>query len=142
MIIEQQISNHPLFPDVERIVGVYSQQTDSDSETFMFNFKIKYTKGGIDISNQFIQRAKSIFTSNGNKLLRRNEFFQPIPNSNYNPEEVLYDETGVEREATEYDMYLWSPGWDYIVELMNTEINIANLIRAYVLLNDSEQYFD
>lgn len=130
-IVEQQISNHPLFSDVERTVRVHLQMANSNAKIFEFHFDVKYEKNAEDVSGDFTQKVTSIRTDDKTKLLKRDENNQPIPNPEWDGE-----------SEDEYDKFLWDYGWDKIIELINQETKIADLLRFYILINDSEGYFD
>lgn len=132
MILTQQISNHPLFPDVERHVDVTLQQANSNNKTFEFWFNIRYIKDDEDISAHFSQPLTNrIKTDNNTRQLIRDEDFNPIPNPDWD---------GVSED--EYDIYLSTDGWTLITTLINQPTNIAELIRQYIIYNDSVGFFN
>lgn len=137
-ILTQQISNHPVFSDVERFVDVTLQQANSNAQKFEFWFTVRYMKDSIDVSGIFKQPSRnSIYTDASTKQLVRDSLFNPIPNPEFDP-----DSFTVDSPATEYDMYLWVYGWDMIMTLINQPTNISAMIRQYILINDEENFFD
>lgn len=132
-ILTQQISNHPVFTDVERYVDVTLQSANSKAKRFEFWFEVRFIRDGEDVTQHFSQPSTtSIFTDDKTKLLLRDpETFEPIPNPEWD---------GVSDD--EYDMYLWVYGWYFIMDLINQPTNIAETIRQYILLNDSEGFFN
>ena len=131
MILEQKISNHPIFTDVERTVLVTREVADAESKSFEIHFRVKFEKNGHDVSSEMNSKRGVIRTDAETKLLRRDENNNPIPNPEWD---------GV--SGDEYDQFLWEYGWNRIMELINQETKIADLLRFYILINDSEGYFD
>lgn len=132
-LLTEQISNHPIFTNVERFVNVTLQQANSNNKTFEFWYDVTYKLDEEDITPTISQPSiNRIFTDANTKLLMRNPTtFEPIENTEWD---------GISED--DYDKYLWYYGWDAITNMINTETNIANMIRQYILLNDTENYFN
>lgn len=131
-ILTQQISPHPIFPDVERHVDVTLQQANSDAHKFEFWFKVRYIRDSVDISYAFQQPSRtSVFTDATTRQLLRDSLFQPIPS-------LSWDSISTDP----YDQYQWMYGWDMIMIVINRPTNITNMIRQYIIINDEEQFFD
>ena len=131
-ILTQQISNHPIFPDVERYIDVTMQTANAGAEVFEFWYQIRYIKDDTDITGTLQQPTnQKISTDQTKKILLRDSLFNPIPNPEWD---------GISED--EYDMYLWVTGWELIMTLINQPTNISNMIRQYILINDEEEYFD
>lgn len=131
-ILTQQISNHPIFPDVERYVDVTMQTANAGAEVFEFWYQVRYERDGTDVTTYFQQPTnQKISTDQTKKILLRDSLFQPIPNPEWD---------GISED--DYDKYLWVTGWELIMTLINQPTNISEMIRQYILLNDEEDYFD
>lgn len=131
-ILTQKISNHPIFPDVERYVDVTMQTANAGAEVFEFWYQVRYIKDDTDITGTLQQPTnQKISTDQTKKILLRDSLFQPIPNPDW--DSISTDD---------YDMYLWVDGWTLIMTLINQPTNISNMIRQYILINDEEEYFD
>lgn len=131
-ILTQQISNHPIFPDVERYVDVTMQTANAGAKVFEFWYEVRYERDGVDVTAYFQQPSQQkISTDSTKKILLRDSLFNPIPNPDY--DSISTDE---------YDLYLWVDGWTMIMTLINQPTNISDMIRQYILINDEEEYFD
>lgn len=144
-IVKEKISNHPLFQDTERFVCVYKQTSDAMRKEFVMHFLIKYVKDGVDITNDIIQKRNTIKTDAQTKLLLRDEENCPIPNPEFvEPVQEYDDDENPLPLATydEYDEFMWAYGWDVVMSMINQPTNVVDLIKFYVHLNDTENYFD
>lgn len=131
-ILSVLISNHPIFTDMERIVNVTMQNANSNAKRFEFWYEVEYKRGGVDISSSLPQPTNlNIYTDVNKKQTVYDDIGNPIENPEWDGESEEW-----------YDRYVWINGWDMIKLLINKPTNITNLIEKYVLINDSEGYFD
>lgn len=131
-ILSVKISNHPTFAEVERYCNVTLQMANSNARRFEFWFEISFIYGDIDISNSLPQpKNNHIFTDENKKQTLYDSVGIPIPNPEWD---------GISEDW--YDMYMWVDGWTLISTLINQPTNIVELIEMYILINDSEGYFD
>jgi hypothetical protein len=129
-IVEQTISNHPLFPDVQRTVVVDSFQPVASRTEFNIIFSVRYEKNGADITDSIKQPESNVINANNNMRIElRDAQFNPIPNPNWNGQD----------EATRYQTM---PGYDYVAQYFNQPISIADFIKAYIQVNDADGFFN
>lgn len=130
--ITQRISNHPILTDVERYVNVTLQQTNFLSNSFEFWYNIDYKQGDILITDLISQpKTKSLVIDNSIKIFIKDEDGERIENPDWD---------GI--SINPYDKYLWQYGWDYIVDTIHNPTIISDKIKQYILINDSQNYFD
>lgn len=139
IITIQQISNHPLFPNVERYVLVNLQLANSNAKTFEFWFSIGYIQEGVNVTSNLAQPSNTrIYTDSNIKQLLRNPLtFEPLDKPDYNEEDYNED-----NPATEYDMYQWEYGWDMVMRFFKDEIIIDDVLKKYIIVNDVDGFFN
>lgn len=127
--VEQQITNHKLFTDVERYVRITKFTADAEMEYIKLEYKIRYVKDEEDITHQFNKALPVWIVTNSTKVSVRDSEGNKIPNPNYNPEEEGSEEFVM---AFAYD-YFRSISFD-----APNPVKLKSLMSSYITLNDLE----
>src|SRR5579859_2245506 len=89
-----KISNHKVFPTVERTVLIDSfQVVDSRKEIFVY-YTISYQQNGTDVTAQFSKKQLPITANNTKSIMVRDDNMQPVPNPKWDGKDP----------ATQYEM--------------------------------------
>jgi hypothetical protein len=124
-----KISNHPIFTTVERTVLIDSfQVVDSRKEIFVY-YSIQYTNNGADVSAQFKQKNLPITANNAKSITVRDANMQPVPNPAWDGK-------------TAATQFLTKPAYDYLIGYITQAIPVANILNAYITINDQDGFFN
>ena len=128
-LISTKISNHKVFPTVERTVLIDSfQVVDSRKEVFVY-YTISYRQNGGDVSSQFSKKLLPITANNSKNIIVRDDNMQPIPNPKWDGKDSA-------------NQFLTQPAYDYIIQYLTKAVPVASILNAYILINDADGFFD
>jgi hypothetical protein len=124
-IVEQQISNDPLFPHIERYVQIFFPLPNALDETLELRYFIRYMDGAENVTYKFNQSMPLWKVSNNDKIMKRAlPDFTPIPNPDYDPEAEFSQ-----------DEFLMERAFDYLKEL--SEIVPFNVLLRWYILDEN-----
>jgi hypothetical protein len=124
-----KISNHKVFPTVERTVLIDSfQVVDSRKEIFVY-YTISYQQNGTDVTAQFSKKQLPITANNAKRIIVRDDNMQPVPDPKWDGKDPL-------------TQYLTLPGYDYLIQYITKTVPVATILSAYVQINDADGFFD
>lgn len=134
----QQISNSPIFPEIEREINIISFIPNSDSSTFDIYYRISYYKDEQDVSSMFNAHVPVWHIDNSKNMMVRDANFRPI----YNPDFVEErDQDG--NIINENERFKTMPAYDYIIKMMlEMNIPIKSIISAYIAEEDRDGRFN
>lgn len=131
-IIRQQISNHPVFSDVERFVKINRIAENADVEQITIDAVVEYEKEGVDVTSNFQSKIKNWIVGNHYLVTVRDAENQPVPNPDYN-------------EETNPDVpeFLMMPAFDYFHSLiLANEVPLLTLLAVNILNDDAKGAFN
>lgn len=127
--VEQQITNHKLFTDVERYVRITKFIADAELEYIKLEYKIRYVKGEEDITHQFNNSLPTWIVTNATKASMRDAEGNKIPNPDYNPEE----------EGSEEFMMMFAYDYFRLISFDAPDpVKLKALMSSYITINDLE----
>lgn len=135
MIIEQFISNDPLFPNVKRKVAIFGANIQSRTSEIILDAEIHYfDENDENITHRFQNKLNWRITNNELTTLRDKKG-NPLTNPKYNEETA--------QETGEHP-HLKAPSFDYFFEIIKNpkSPNLISLLSNHILLNDSVKFFD
>lgn len=159
-LVETQISNHPVFNDVQRFVTVSEYTMNLRSDAIGVTYKITYVLDSTDISDYIGNRgsgfgAKQSFSiRNSKKIYLKDSLGNRIPNENFTPIHPQVDYEEIEGRMVQVDAqdpinaedeYVHVPAFDlFLFKLYGEEkaADIRQLLAEFIVLLDSEKYFD
>lgn len=138
-LLQQQISNHPLFPEVQRWVDIIGFSVSDTDKAVAINATLSYKKDEEDVSESFRKEVGSWVISNKYRVAVRDANMQPVENPEF--EEITDEETG--EVLNEADRYLRMGAYDYFTSLIiDKGLNIATALQAYIAIDDGTGRFN
>lgn len=152
----QKISNHPIFPDVERYVQITEFFPSAIRKRIEFFYKVEYWKDGEDVTHNFNQNVPKWIVDNSYKVVKLDENGDTIPNPDYIPKYEQIGETEKPEDWDEEIEFVPEPiygseiinedeqnlqewAYDYFRQLTfdnPTPVRIEDLMEAYVQRDD------
>lgn len=129
--IVQNITNHPEIPGVTRSVYMEEQRLSAVDGRMVITLKVKYHLDGNELTS-IKQPTNTFITIEPDELYFVRDFtgdFSPMPNPEWD---------GVDPDTE----FLTITGVELISELIFNSIMSAEVLKAYILLNASQGYFD
>lgn len=133
-IARQKISNHPQFPDVERIVVVRNYAFETDYDQMRIDAHIEFVRGGEKLTD-FKDEIQDWYITNQDKTTIRTADGSPKTNPDYDPA----------IEGSEKHLKMESYNYFFLVvtnEDPKTALPLVTLLRNHIKLNDAVQFFD
>lgn len=135
-ILEQQISNHPKFPNIKRKVVVTELNIQPKYEQIYIEaYKQFFDEDGVDVSKEFNTEVKNWFITNNDTTTIRNADGSSVFHPDYNP---------ALPESEENIKYLKKPSFDYFFNLLTDENSPSpiKLLKSHIYFNDQAKFFD
>ena len=135
-ILEQQISNHPKFPNIKRKVVVTELNIQPKYEQIYIEaYKQFFDEDGVDVSKEFNTEVKNWFITNNDTTTIRNADGSSVFHPDYNP---------ALPESEENIKYLKKPSFDYFFNLFTDENSPSpiKLLKSHIYFNDQAKFFD
>lgn len=109
-----------------------------DAKTLDLSYRIIQIESGEDESQMFSQQVPAWHIDNNERILVRDEDFNPILNSTYeelkNQEEYILNET---------EKFLTEPAFDYVSNIiLNIPAKLNDILKNYILEQDNDGRFD
>lgn len=137
-MLQQKISNNLHFSEVERTIQIAGITLNFDAKSLDIYYHINYFKNNEDIGQMFTQRVPEWHIDNNQKILVRDENFNPIPNSEY---EEQKDQDG--NILNETEKFKTEPAFDYVSNIMlNTPIKLSDILKMYIVEQDNDGRFN
>ncbi|MDK7675116.1 hypothetical protein QP547_04735 [Weeksella virosa] len=123
IIIKQQISNHPIFTDVERFVTITRIANNADVQQITISAHVEYEQNGVDVTSNFRSQIDNWIVGNHYSVQVRDENNEPILNENNEP--------------------LTMPAFDYFHSLiLANQVPLLSLLQVYILNDDAKGAFN
>lgn len=143
-LLEQEISRHPLFPNIKRKVVVYDVAIQGKYEQILLDAEIKYfdaNQEDKDVSVAFNGKIEGWIVNNQDFTTVRDAKGKPMPNPRFReaPSESEDDRTPEEKEQ-----YLKMPSFDYFFAIIKNPKapSLINLLSLHIAGNDQIKFFD
>ena len=136
ILLSKSISNLKVtgFENVQRKINVNKIDMDGEYEQIYLGYSISYSLDGRDVTNLFQKKSSyDWFINNKEKILVRDENFQPIPNPDYVDEE----------ETPGVLPYLYAPAFNLVMDGFDALRAIPYaILEAYIDENDLDGKWD
>lgn len=143
-ILEQNISNHPLFPHIKRRVIIRGVNIDATYNQIVINACIHFfdsNQDDKDVSTAFKTNLNDWIVNNNDYTTVRDAKGNPQPNPKYRdaPAEGEDDRTDEEKEP-----YLKAPSFDYFLQIITNpkSPSLINILAMHIQSNDQIKFFD
>lgn len=120
--------------DVERIVSISGLIWADETKEMYVNYKIKYIKNGVDITQALNKEVRPIYIHNNMTVYQRNlEDFSKIPNPDF-----------VDVETTPTTLqYKEAPAYDYITQIFTEHPELIWIfLSGYIMENWADGWFE
>ena len=130
---KQKISNHNLFPNVERYVVVENVNLQAKyGQVVIEAYKEFYDGEGNNISKEFDTTIKEWYINNQDVTTMRDGGGNPLVNPEF-----------IEGESPEEERYLKAPSFDYFYDIIvNSGNSLLGLLQAHIAFNDELGFFN
>lgn len=144
ILLEQQISNHPLFPNIKRIVVVYGTNVDGRFEQIMIDADVRYldeNQGGKDVSEAFKTRLENWIVNNSDTTTVIDKKGNPVLNSEYIEAPTEGQDT---RMPEQREKWKKAPSFDYFWNIIKDRksSSLINILDVHIQRNDAIKFFD
>ncbi|MDQ8012157.1 MAG: hypothetical protein REI96_06905 [Flavobacterium nitrogenifigens] len=137
-MLQQKISNNTQFKEVERTIQIAGIALNFDAQLLDIYYRINYFKNSTDLSQMFSRQVPEWHIDNNQRILVRDENFNPIPNPEYKEQK---DQEGNILNDTE--KFLTEPAFDYVSNIMlNTPAKLSDILRNYIIEQDNDGRFN
>ena len=137
-MLQQKISNNLHFTEVERTIQIAGISLNFDVQSLDIYYRINYFKNNENLSQMFSQQTPEWHIDNNQRILVRDENFNPIPNSLY---EERKDQEG--NLLNETEKFITEPAFDYVSNIMlNTPAKLSDILRNYIIEQDNDGRFN
>lgn len=136
VIVEQQISNHPVFTNIVRKVIITELAIQPRYEQIYIEAYKKFIdENGVDVSKEFNTEIKNWMVTNNDFTTVRDAQGVPVPNPNYDPELP---------ESDNNQQYLKERSFDYFFAMLTNENapSPVKLLKSHIYFNDQIKFFD
>ena len=135
-ILEQEISNHPKFPNIKRKVVVTELNIQPKfGQIYIEAYKQFFDEEDVDVSKEFNTEIKNWFITDKDTTTVRNADGSPVFHPDYNPELP---------ESEDNIKYLKQPSFQYFFNLLTNKNSPSpiKLLRSHIYFNDQVKFFD
>lgn len=135
-ILEQQISNHPKFPNIKRKVIVTELNIQPKyGQIYIEAYKKFFDEDDVDISKEFNIEIKDWIITDKDTTTVRNVDGSPVFHPDYNP---------LLPESENNIKYLKQPSFQYFFNLLTDENSPSpiKLLKLHIYFNDQINFFD
>lgn len=146
ILLEQEISSHPLFENIKRKVVVYGANIDGKFNQIVMDAEVRYfdsNNADKDVTAGFNSDLKGWIVNNQDFTTVRDEKGFPVPNSTYQEPPETEEQEDL-RTPNQQEKYLKVPSFDYFFGIIKdpTAPSLIKLLQMHILQNDSIQFFD
>lgn len=120
--------------DIERVVSISGLIWADETKEMYVNYKIKYIKNGVDITQALNKEVRPIYIHNNMTVYQRNlEDFSKIPNPDF-----------VDAENTPTTLpFLEAPAYDYITQIFTEHPELIWIfLSGYIMENWADGWFE
>ncbi|WP_343697123.1 hypothetical protein [Flavobacterium sp.] len=137
-MLQQKISNNSLFANVERTIQIAGLSINFDSKLLDIYYRINYLKNNENISHMFSQNTPLWHIDNEQRILVRDENFEPILNPEFQEQKNEFGNI-----INENERFLTEPAFDYVSNIMlNTPMMLSDILKKYITEQDNDKRFD
>lgn len=143
-ILEQAISNHPLFSNIKRTVVITGVHIDAQFQQIVLDAQIRYADANQDdkdVSTAFRTKLTDWIVNNNDFTTVRDAKGQPQPNPKYRdaPAEGEDDRTEEEKEP-----HLKVPSFEYFFQIIKNpkSPSLISILAMHIKSNDQIKFFD
>jgi len=156
-LLEQPISNHPLFPNIARKVVVYNVNIEGQFSQIVIDAEIRYfddNQDGREVTTAFRSKLNDWIVSNNELTTVRDNKGKPMPNPQYISQEAAIEKLrneGIEvpegedpRAPEQREEHLKIPSFDYFFGIIKNPKapSLINLLALHIQGNDQIKFFD
>lgn len=143
-ILTQQISNHPLFPNIKREVEVSNIAIQASFSQIVIDADIRYydeNQEGKEVTSAFQSKIPNWIINNADTTTVRDAEGQPITNPNFVEAPTEGEDTRTDEQK---EPYMKAPSFDYFFGIITAKEapNLVELLRTHIVLNDQVKFFD
>lgn len=157
ILLEQEISHHPLFPNIKRKVAVYGANIDGRFGQIVLDAEVRYfdeNQDGKEVSNAFVRKLEGWIVNNADFTTARDGKGRPLPNPQYITREAALEKLRSEgaevpddidpRSPEQREEYLKVPSFDYFFGIIKNpkSPSLINILQLHIVHNDAIKFFD
>lgn len=142
ILLEQEISNHPIVKDIKRKVVVYGTNIDGRFEQIVLDAEVHYfDENDNDVTAAFVSKLKDWIINNQKYTTVRNRRGQMEKNPFYKEAPAEGEDN---RTQEEKEQWLKMPSFDYFLQIIKSPSapNLIALLKSHIIFDDEEKSFD
>lgn len=144
ILLEQEISNHPLFPNIKRKVAVYDVAIQGKYEQILLDAEIRYfdeNQENKDVTVAFNSKLNNWIVSNNEQTTVRDAKGNMVANPQFREAPTEGED---DRSPKEMEPYLKMPSFDYFFGIIKNPKapSLINLLALHIIHNDEIKFFD
>lgn len=142
ILLEQEISNHPIVKGVKRKVVVYGTNIDGRFEQIVIDAEVHYfDENDNDITAAFVSKLKDWVINNQKYTTVRNQRGQMEKNPFYKEPPTEGEDN---RMPEEKEQWLKMPSFNYFLQIIKSPNapNLIALLKSHIIFDDEEKSFD
>ena len=143
-LLEQEISRHPLFPNIKRKVAVRNITIQGEFEQIVIDACLLYydeNQGGKEVTPAFNSKLNGWIVNNNSLTTVRNDKGQPVLNPKYKEAPTGGEDTRADEEK---EKFVRLPSFDYFFSIVKNpkSPSLINLLLLHIQENDGIKFFD
>ena len=143
-LLEQEISRHPLFPNIKRKVAVRNITIQGEFEQIVIDACLLYydeNQGGKEVTPAFNSKLNGWIVNNNSLTTVRNDKGQPMPNPKYKEAPTGGEDTRTDEEK---EKFVRLPSFDYFFGIIKDpkSPSLISLLALHIRGNDQIKLFD
>ena len=143
-LLVQEISRHPLFPNIKRKVAVRNITIQGEFEQIVIDACLLYydeNQGGKEVTPAFNSKLNGWIVNNSSLTTVRNDKGQPVPNPKYREAPASGEDTRTDEEK---EKFVRLPSFDYFFGIIKDpkSPSLISLLALHIRGNDQIKLFD
>lgn len=143
-LLEQEISRHPLFPNIKRKVAVRNVTIQGEFEQIVIDAHLLYydeNQDSKEVTPAFNSKLNGWIVNNNSFTTMRNDKGQPVVNPKYKEAPTGEEDTRTDEER---EKFVRLPSFDYFFGIVKNpkSPSLINLLLLHIQENDGIKFFD
>ena len=143
-LLEQEISRHPLFPNIKRKVAVRNITIQGEFKQIVIDACLLYydeNQGGKEVTPAFNSKLNGWIVNNNSLTTVRNDKGQPVQNPKYKEAPTGGEDTRTDEEK---EKFVRLPSFDYFFGIIKDpkSPSLISLLALHIRGNDQIKLFD